>query len=79
MKSKKNRKNKYSKLDPATKVISTVELEEPKMINRKEVQADIDLVKKVKNLLSKNAYNDNQIAAMLGIHAQKVKQIKDGS
>ena len=78
MKSKKNRKNKYSKLDPATKVISTVELEEPKMINRKEVQADIDLVKKVKNLLAKNAYNDNQIAAMLGIHTQKVKEIKNG-
>jgi len=79
MKSKKNRKNKYSKLDPATKVISTVELEEPKMINRKEVQADIDLVKKVKALIAKKAYNNNQIAAMLGIHAQKVKQIKDGS
>lgn len=79
MKSKKNRKNKYSKQDLDIKKVIVEETKDDKypIIDRKATQAEIDLVKKVKNLLSKNAYNDNQIAAMLGIHAEKVKQIKD--
>ena len=38
-----------------------------------------DLEKKIKKLLAMDAYNINQIAAMLGVAAEKVKKVKDGN
>ena len=50
-----------------------------KMIIRKEVQADIDKVKKVKEMLASGHYNYNQIAGGLMIPLERVIQIhKDG-
>ena len=45
------------------------------MINRKKVQAELDIDKKIRALLEKYAYNDNQIAGMLMIPLERVKQI----
>jgi len=81
MKSKKSKRKTYSRQDLDTRVKMVLDTSNPDkpMIDRKATQANIDMEKKVKHLLSMNAYNINQIAAMLGIHAEKVKRIKDGS
>jgi hypothetical protein len=83
MKSKKSKKRSYSKQDLDIKKVlvidaSDVDKKYP-MIDRKATQAKIDLEKKIKKLLAMDAYNINQIAAMLGVPAEKVKRIKDGS
>jgi len=54
-----------------------VKKEPRKMINRRAIQAEIDKDKKIRALLATNYYNINQIAAMLGLHAERVKKVKD--
>jgi hypothetical protein len=78
MKSKKSKKSKSSKqdLDRSIQPTPTPKVER-KMINRKAVQAEIDKDKKVRALLATGHYNINQIAAMLGLQAERVKRIKD--
>ncbi len=83
MKSKKSKKRSYSKQDLDIKKVlvidaSDVDKKYP-MIDRKATQAKIDLEKKIKKLLAMDAYNINQIAAMLGVPAEKVKKVKDGN
>jgi hypothetical protein len=83
MKSKKSKKRSYSKQDLDIKKVlvidaSDVDKKYP-MIDRKATQAKIDLEKKIKKLLAMDAYNINQIAAMLGVAAEKVKKVKDGN
>ena len=47
-----------------------------KMINRKEVQAQIDIDKKIKALLDTGYYNHNQIASMIrGANLERVKDV----
>ena len=47
-----------------------------KMINRKEVQAQIDIDKDIRRLLATNYYNHNQIASMIrGANLQRVKDV----
>lgn len=83
MKSKKSKKRSYNKQDLDIKKVlvidaSDVDKKYP-MIDRKATQAKIDLEKKIKKLLAMDAYNINQIAAMLGVAAEKVKKVKDGN
>ena len=48
-----------------------------KMIIRKEVQAQIDIDKKIRALLATKSYNDNQIAGMVrGANLERVKKNK---
>ena len=45
-----------------------------KMINRKEVQQEIDIDKKIRAMLATGYYNHNQIASMVrGANLQRVK------
>jgi hypothetical protein len=45
-----------------------------KMINRKEVQKEIDIDKKIRAMLATGYYNHNQIASMVrGANLQRVK------
>ena len=47
-----------------------------KMINRREVQAKIDIDKDIRRLLATNYYNHNQIASMIrGANLQRVKDV----
>jgi len=47
-----------------------------KMINRKAVQAEIDIDKDIKRLLATGYYNHNQIASMIrGANLQRVKDV----
>jgi CDGSH-type Zn-finger protein len=47
-----------------------------KMINRKEVQAEIDIDKDIRRLLRMEYYNHNQIASMVrGANLERVKQV----
>ena len=47
-----------------------------KMINRKEVQKEIDIDKDIRRLLATNYYNHNQIASMIrGANLQRVKDV----
>ena len=48
---------------------------ERRMINRKAIQAEIDIDKKIRALLEKNAYNLNQIAGMLMVPLERVKKV----
>ena len=78
MKSKKKKTSKYSKpeLDLDISPIVTPTVTERKMINRREIQAKIDLDKKIKAMLRSGHYNHNQIAGMLrGVTLEKVKDV----
>lgn len=47
-----------------------------KMINRKAVQAEIDIDKDIRRLLATNYYNHNQIASMIrGANLERVKDV----
>ena len=49
------------------------------MINRREVQAKIDIDKQIRSMLASGHYNDNQIASLVrGANLERVKQIKNG-
>ena len=49
-----------------------------RMINRKAIQAEIDIDKSIRRLLDVNYYNDNQIASMIrGANLERVKKVKD--
>jgi len=78
MKSKKNKKSKYSKQDLDIKkvlVIDASDLDKKyPMIDRKATQQEIDKDKKIKALLEKNAYDLNQIAGMLMLPLERVKK-----
>ena len=80
--SHKKRKKKYTRKDLSNRIDIVLDTTDPKkpMIDRKATQAKIDIDKKVRALLEKYAYNDNQIAGMLMIPLERVKQIhKDWS
>jgi|DEB0MinimDraft_12_1074336.scaffolds.fasta_scaffold04106_4 hypothetical protein len=81
MKSKKNKKSKYSKQDLDIKkvlVIDASDLDKKyPMIDRKATQQEIDKDKKIKALLEKNAYDLNQIAGMLMLPLERVKKVKE--
>lgn len=47
------------------------------MINRKEVQAELDKDKNIRRLLDVGAYNLNQIAGMLMLPLERVKKVKN--
>jgi CDGSH-type Zn-finger protein len=58
-----------------TEPIATPKVER-KMINRKAVQADIDIDKSIRRLLRMGYYNYNQIASMIkGANLERVKQV----
>ena len=67
MKSKKKEKNIYKEVEVYKK--------ETKYYDRKAIQAEIDIDKKIRALLEKNAYNLNQIAGMLMVHLERVKKV----
>ena len=47
-----------------------------KMINRREVQAEIDIDKKIRAMLATGHYDHNQIASMIrGANLQRVKDV----
>jgi hypothetical protein len=47
-----------------------------KMINRREVQAEIDIDKKIRAMLATGHYDHNQIASMVrGANLQRVKDV----
>ncbi len=72
-KSKKAEKELYNNNDLDTKV---EEKKPRKMINRKAVQAEIDIDKNIRRLLRMGYYNYNQIAAMIkGANLERVKQV----
>lgn len=78
MKSKKRTKRAYTKPveDKDINPIVTPTVTERKMINRREIQAKIDLDKKIKAMLRSGHYNHNQIAGMLrGVTLEKVKDV----
>ena len=58
-----------------TEPIATPKVER-KMINRRAIQAEIDIDKDIRRLLDKNYYNHNQIASMIrGANLQRVKDV----
>ena len=78
MKSKKRTKRAYTKPveDKDISPIVTPTVTERKMINRREIQAKIDLDKKIKAMLRSGHYNHNQIEGMLrGVTLEKVKDV----
>jgi len=79
MKSKTKKRNSSSKLDQDINKVLVKETKEDKypIIDRKATQAEIDKIKKVKELLASGFYNDNQIAGMTRVPLEKVKQIKN--
>lgn len=48
------------------------------MHDRKAIQAQIDIDKKIRALIKKDAYNLNQIAAMLMVPLARVKKVRYG-
>tara|TARA_R100000951_G_scaffold70589_1_gene59500 strand:+ start:800 stop:1084 length:285 start_codon:yes stop_codon:yes gene_type:complete len=94
MKSKKKKTNKYNSQEQeqdikrATDLVKESITEDTefivtptprKMINRREVQAEIDKDKQIRSMLASGHYNDNQIASMLrGVNLERVKEIKNG-
>lgn len=49
---------------------------ERKMINRRAIQAEIDIDKDIRRLLTTGYYNHNQIASMIkGANLERVKQV----
>lgn len=79
MKSKKRTKETYSKPEEGIKKVLVKETKDDKypIVDRKATQAEIDKIKKVKELLATGYYNDNQIAGMTRVPLEKVKQIKN--
>lgn len=79
MKSKKRTKKTYNKQEEDIKKVLVEETKEDKypLVDRKATQAEIDKIKKVKELLATEYYNDNQIAGMTRVPLEKVKQIKN--
>jgi len=74
-KSKKKTKKDYSK-----PVVDSIPTPKPtrRMINRKAIQAEIDIDKDIRRLLDVDYYNDNQIASMIrGADLARVKKVKD--
>jgi hypothetical protein len=82
-KSKKPERKAYSKPDLDIKIPANAEFivtpTPRKMINRREVQAKIDIDKQIRSMLASGHYNDNQIASLVrGANLERVKQIKNG-
>ena len=83
MKSKKKTKKDYSSQELDVEKLGNTFLikddpkkkKEPrKMINRREVQKEIDIDKKIRAMLATGYYNHNQIASMVrGANLQRVK------
>lgn len=83
MKSKKKTKKDYNSQELDVEKLGNTFLikddpkkkKEPrKMINRKEVQKEIDIDKKIRAMLATGYYNHNQIASMVrGANLQRVK------
>ena len=94
MKSKKKKTNKYNSLEQEQDIKRATDLVKEsipedaefivtptprKMINRREVQAEIDKDKQIRSMLASGHYNDNQIASLVrGANLERVKQIKNG-
>lgn len=81
MKSRKRTKKTYSKSEEDIKKVLVEETKKDKypIVDRKATQAEIDKIKKVKELLATGYYNDNQIAGMTRVPLEKVRQIKNGN
>ena len=91
MKSKKKKTNKYNSQEQeqdikrATDLVKESITEDTefivtptprKMINRREVQAEIDIDKKIRAMLATGHYDHNQIASMVrGANLQRVKDV----
>lgn len=83
MKSKKKTKKDYNSQELDVEKLGNTFLikddpkkkKEPrKMINRREVQKEIDIDKKIRAMLATGYYNHNQIASMVrGANLQRVK------
>ena len=71
MKSKKKEKNIYKEVEVYKK--------ETKYYDRKAIQAEIDIDKKIIAFIEKYAYNLNQIAGMLMVPLERVKKIRYGN
>tara|TARA_R110000796_G_scaffold1739_5_gene7140 strand:+ start:65 stop:316 length:252 start_codon:yes stop_codon:yes gene_type:complete len=74
-KSRKKTKKGYSK-----PVVDSIPTPTPtrRMINRKAIQAELDIDKDIRRLLDVDYYNDNQIASMIrGADLARVKKVKD--
>ena len=74
-KSKKKEKSSYVKLGEGFRKDLKAET---KMHDRKAIQAQIDIDKKIRALIEKDAYNLNQIAAMLMVPLARVKKVRYG-
>lgn len=74
-KSKKKEKSSYVKLGEGFRKDLKAET---KMHDRKAIQAQIDIDKKIRALIKKDAYNLNQIAAMLMVPLARVKKVRYG-
>ncbi len=75
-KSKKAEKKPYSSKElDISEPIATPKVER-KMINRRAIQAEIDIDKDIRRLLRMGYYNYNQIASMIkGANLERVKQV----
>ncbi len=76
-KSRKKTKKGYSK-----PVVDSIPTPTPtptiRMINRKAIQAELDIDKDIRRLLDVDYYNDNQIASMIrGADLARVKKVKN--
>tara|TARA_R110000744_G_scaffold379817_2_gene498843 strand:- start:15 stop:254 length:240 start_codon:yes stop_codon:yes gene_type:complete len=76
-KSKKQERSNYVGLGKGFRK-PTEPKEERKMINRKAIQTEIDIDKKIRALIEKDAYNLNQIAGMLMVPLERVKTVRYG-
>ena len=76
VKSKKKEKSSYVKLGEGFRQLPKAET---KMHDRKAIQAEIDIDKKIRALIEKDAYNLNQIAGMLMVPLERVKKIRYGN
>lgn len=82
MKSKKKRISKSSKQDLDIKKILVIDAADVDkkypMIDRKATQKEIDIDKKIKEMLATGHYNLNQIAGMLkGVNLERVKKVNN--
>lgn len=75
MKSTKQKKKQKEILESSGKALKPNKEEKYPIINRKEVQAKIDMEKKVRWFRSLN-YDNNRIAALMEIAVAKIKEIK---
>ncbi len=82
MKSKKKRISKSSKQDLDIKKILVIDAADVDkkypMIDRKATQKEIDIDKKIREMLATGHYNLNQIAGMLkGVNLERVKKVNN--